>query len=782
MNKNILADKLELANFINQVKLKLPWLLLFLFIGLSSGYLVSKYKKQVFSAKATIKIDDKSSNVTDFLAIDMFSESFNQYNKILTEARIISSRTMIEKALEKLPLDVRYYKKGRFSSYELYRKSPINLNLLSASDEITPLEIDLEFKDENHFIISYEKNGIRDTSINLTYNQPFKIFEESYSIDRVYSEPLKSIETDGSYVIKVVDKVKLAQEFAKQLTVTQVEEKVALLSIVYQSSNPLLCKDFVDALVSSYSNVEFELKALAASNTIRFIDERLDQLSSTMNEVEDQITQFKQDKRIIDFESVERIESERLIDLESSKRIAELRILNFNIVENELNQGKKLSEISINAEGNMDPTLNQLITAFNNLKIQKATLGVNFTIDSKKARELDSQIIETINSIRESIKLSKSAVEKEIEYLDSKIEILNSRYNIFPEDQQDYFHLIRDFEVNQKVVSFLMEKKIEASIANASLIPDIQVIDLPILPEEPISISTLNIYLLSVFLSLLIGTSIILIFVFLNDRIYDKVILETTTDIPVLGTLTVSNSNEFESVEEIIGTERTIFKESVNALRTNLRFLPNSSKAQVVSVTSTVSQEGKSFMLINLATSLTLLGKTVVVIDLDMRKPKIQNYFDKDNKKLGASLYLSGKATLEEAVVNSHIPNLDVILSGPIPPNPMELIQSDKFHEMIAKLKENYDYIMIDNPPIGIVADAIFVLKNSDINLFVVRSGFSRIGFLDTAINAKEKNKIPNLYFVLNGVNKTSSGYYKNYSQGYYTDQSPKQGMWFKKS
>lgn len=769
MNNNKLADKIELNNFFNQVRVKLPWLILFVLLGLGAGYVISKYKKQVYSAKATIKINDGQSNVTDFLSIEMFSEGFTQYNKILTEAKIISSRTMIEKALDKLPLDVRYYKKGKFSSYELYRKSPINLNLISTNEKLLPIEFEVDFHNEEEFTLTYVDERL-DTSLDLRFNETFKIYDQSYSLEHNKSEQNKSLEFEGTYLIRVVNKIKLAQEFAKNLKVSQSEEKVSILTIFYQNTNPVLCKEFVDALVTSYSDEEFELKALAASNTIRFIDERLDQLSSNMNDVEDRITQFKQDKKIIDFESAERIESERLIDLEAKKRIAELRILNLQIVENELNQGKKLSEISINAEGNMDPTLNQLITAFNNLKIQKATLGVNFTADSKKSRELDSQINETINSIRESIKLSKSAVEKEIEYLDSKINILNSRYNIFPENQQDYFHLIRDFEVNQKVVSFLMEKKIEASIANASLIPDVQIIDLPVLPEEPISISTSYIYLISVSFSILLGMSVILLMVFLNDKIYDKVILETTTEIPLLGSITVSQSAEFTSHNEVVGKERTIFKESVNSLRTNLRFLPTSVDAKVVSVTSTVSQEGKSFTLINLATSLTLLGKSVIVIDLDMRKPKIQNYFNQDNTKTGASLHLSGKAKIDDVILKSEVQNLDLILSGPIPPNPMELIQSENFSQMIQHLKERYDYVMIDNPPIGIVSDAINVMKHSDLNLFVLRAGFSRISFLDTANNLKEKNNIPNLYFVLNGVDRTSNGYYRNYAQGYYTN------------
>lgn len=781
MERNELKDKIEFSNFVNQLKTKWNWIIIFIILGGGIGFLAAKYYKDVFVANATIRIQDDQSSATDFLAIDLFSESFNQYNKVLTEAKIISSRTIIERALDGLPLDVRYYKKGMISSYELYRKSPFSLNILSNVEEKTPIEFILKFKSQEEIELSYTVNNAI-SKLELKFDQPFEVNGVTYSFTKNYIDQIKSIETSGTYIVKIVNKQRLAQEFAKKLVVNEIAEKVSILKISYQSTNALLCKEFVESLVNTYENYQLEKKSQAASNTIKFIDERLDQISNTMLEVENKITQFKEDKKIIDFEVVERLETEKIVDLESSKRVAELRLLNIQTLENELNQGKKLTEISISAEGNLDPTLNQLISIFNELKIQKSTLGINFTGDSKRSREIDSKLIETINAIRESIKLSKSNVENEIMFLQGKIDVLNKRFSVFPENQKNYFHLIRDFEVNQKVVSFLMEKKIEASIANASIIPDVQIIDYPILPEEPITISDLSIYLSSVFITVILGMSVILLTIFFNNKVYDKTTLERNADIPVMGVLTKSESEEFRSHLEIVGKERTIFKESVNALRTNLRFLPETKFAKIISVTSTVSQEGKSFTLINIASSLTLLNKKVIVVDLDMRKPKVHNYFNGENTLKGASTFLSNKDQIDQVINQTDVENLDVIYSGPIPPNPLELIQSDKFEELIFELERRYDYVMLDNPPIGIVSDAINVMNKSNINLFVVRAGFSRIQFLETALNAKNKNKIKNLYFVLNDAKSTGSGYYRNYSQGYYVDHRQATKSWFKRS
>lgn len=770
-----LGDKVELFRFVRQLKRRWPLLVLFVLIGLGIGTLVSRYKKQLFKASATVKIDDSSSKLSEFLAIEMFSETFDQYNEVLTEARIVSSRTMIMKALDKLSLDVRYYKQGKVASYELYKVSPIKLNPISQIDQDRPLSFQLKVNsDLQSFsleVIEVDGELVEGPIFNLKFNQIFEFEGKSYSIVKSQFEEANDLELDGSYLIETQNRLALAEEFSANLLVNQVEDKVSILEISFISSNPLLCKDFVEALTNAYTSKQLEEKSQVAGNTLKFINTSLDQLSVKMNEVESKITEFKQDKRIIDFDATEEIESEKLIDLESKKRLAELKLLNLEIIENELNQGRILSDVSINAEGNLDPALSELISIFNSLKIEKATLGVKYTADSKRAKAIDQKIDKTINLIRENVALAYRGVKKEIAFLEEKIGVLNRRYDVFPQYQRDYFHLIRNFEVNQKVVAFLMEKKIEASIANASVVADTKIIDLPVVPTETISLSKSKIILISLLVSLLLSFSVITLLVFFNDKVYDKAILQESSNIPILGTLTKSSTTNFKSLGEILGDERTVFSESVKSLRTNLKFIPESKSAQVISITSTISKEGKSFTLINLAASLSLLKKSVVVVDLDLRKPKIQNYFNADNTLNGASMYLSEKVEIDEVINKSTHDYLYYIMSGPIPPNPMELIQSDRFETMIKELKEKFDYVLIDNPPIGVVADAINVMLKSDLNLYVVRADYSKVEFLETAENAKDKHRLENLYLVLNGVKASANNYYGNYAQGYYTDQ-----------
>jgi hypothetical protein len=316
-------------------------------------------------ASASVRIEDSQEGVSDFLSIDMFEEGFSSYNEVLTEAKILSSRSMIEEAIEVLPLDVRYFKHGSLSFYELYRKTPINLNVISNDEIVHPVSLEVDFLDSVNFEVKTAGKFSNSIELSSSINQPFEINGVTYSVIYNPSEKTRIIETDGYYRLKVVDRTLLAKEFAENLTVTQAGEKISILNLNYKSSNPQLCKDFIEALAQTYVSKKLEEKSQAASSAIRFIDERLLQLSQDMNKVEDKITAFKQENKILDFESVERLETEKLIDLESKKRMAEMRLLNLKIIEKELNQGKQISKISINAEGNIDPTLNQLITLFN---------------------------------------------------------------------------------------------------------------------------------------------------------------------------------------------------------------------------------------------------------------------------------------------------------------------------------------------------------------------------------------------------------------------------------
>ena len=770
MSNNIqLDDKLDFSNFIEKLLSKWYWVVLFVFLGTLVGFLTNRYRKPVYQASATIRIEDKDTDVSEFLAMDMFSSGMSRYDKILTEAAIIKSRSLIGKSLEKLPLNIRYYKKGLFSSYELYKRSPITLNIISSFNFESSLGLTVDFQDSVSFVVSYtDKQGVKQ-DIKSTFEQSFEVNGHVFSISESEERKTRDLELEGEYFIRLLEKKKLVPEFNTNLKVIQSDPKITILSLIYQASSPLLAKDFVEALATQYVSEELNKKVEASTNAIVFIDERLEELSRQMQDAESKITEFKEETKIINFEAAEKIETERLLDLETQKRIAELRLLNLDIIESELSEGKKLSDINISLDGNVDPVLTQLISIFNDLKVQKATMAVNFTGDSRKNTELNSKITQTINSIRQNIAVSKNSVEEQLKYLNTQIEDLSKRFALFPKNQQNYFHLIRDFEVNQKVISFLMEKKIEASISNASIVSSARIIDLPIIPENPISISRAKVYLISIVLSVIFGLSVLILVVFFDNKIRSVEELKVSSNVGVLGAIAPSDSEEYKSIEEVMGNGRTVFKESISSLRTNLRFLPFAKNAKIISVTSTVSQEGKSFSLANLAFSLAALEKKVLIMDFDMRKPKMHKYFDDPNSGKGVSMVLAGNIKVEEAIKNSAYTYLDYINAGPIPPNPMELIQSERFISMLDELRERYDYVLIDNPPVGIVSDAIYVLKNSDVNLYVVRANYSKNEFLKVAEELEEKHQVSNLYYVLNDAKNSVK---RSYYTGYYTESS----------
>jgi capsular exopolysaccharide synthesis family protein len=332
-----------------------------------------------------------------------------------------------------------------------------------------------------------------------------------------------------------------------------------------------------------------------------------------------------------------------------------------------------------------------------------------------------------------------------------------------------------------------MEKRIEAGIAKASNVSDNRVIDLarPEMAEIVKPNRNIN-YAMGFLIGLLIPVALILLFDVLNNSIQDPSHISSKTKVPLLGTI---GHNPYESILPVSDKPKSSFAESFRALRTNLDFMLGKADNKVVLVSSTISGEGKSFVASNLAVSLAMLGKRTVLLGLDLRKPKVHNLFDVDNAQ-GLSTYFIGRDSWNDVVIETSVPNLYVMPAGPIPPNPAELLAGQKLDELINQLKQSYDFIVIDSPPVAVVTDAVLISRLADTTLFVLRHRYTSRNVLDLVEDLSKSKTISNMALLLNDFKKPkgygygysynygySYGYsygYDNsygYGQGYYTDE-----------
>jgi capsular exopolysaccharide synthesis family protein len=338
-------------------------------------------------------------------------------------------------------------------------------------------------------------------------------------------------------------------------------------------------------------------------------------------------------------------------------------------------------------------------------------------------------------------------------------------------------NLKRDFDINDKVYSFLSEKKLDAQINSAGILPGATIIDFAEPNFTPVSPNVQSEHHTAIIFGLIIGLGAIILIRVLNPYIYDKETIESLTTIPIIGVIRKfpEEIDEFSSQILAIARPKSIFAESVRSVRTNLNFLAAEKKSKIICVTSEVAGEGKSFVAVNLSSTLSLIDRKVILVAADLRRSKLHKTFDVPND-IGLSNYLAHQCAAEDIIMHSSQKNLDFIISGPVPPNPSELLHTKRMAELIEKLQSIYEIVMIDTAPVGLVSDAIPLIKLSNINLFVIRSGKSKFYAATIPNRIAQEYNLNNTVIVLNAYAEDllHSRYYttkftgENYSSRYY--------------
>jgi tyrosine-protein kinase Etk/Wzc len=394
------------------------------------------------------------------------------------------------------------------------------------------------------------------------------------------------------------------------------------------------------------------------------------------------------------------------------------------------------------------------------------------------------------------------AIQKNMSFLEGQLNTVNQQISVLPVAERDIISLNRSFEINEKVFTFLKEKKLDAQISRSAILPGATIVDRAQTNPNPISPNEHDVNQKAIIIGLVAGLGIIILIRILNPFIYDKETVESLTTIPIIGVIRKFPGSIDEDNSQLlaISKPRSIFAESVRSVRTNLNFLASEKESKVICITSEVAGEGKSFVSVNLASTLALINKRVILIGADLRRSRIHRTFKIPND-LGLSNYLANQATIPDIIHHSEVEHLDFIISGPVPPNPSELLHSVKMDQMIAELRTQYDIIIIDTAPIGLVSDSIPLIRVSDINVFVIRSGKSKYYAATVPQRIAQEYHLDNTVIVLNAFEEdllhsryyttkfTGEGYgtryyyYSDYSgytsSGYYVDNEDK--SWWKK-
>ena len=772
------------------------WIVGTVIIAIAIAYVYLWYTPPVYSTSASLKFDEKRSEISELIKA---SNYYDRTNKVESETFVIQSRPVLLNAISRLDYKISYYINGRIRSRELYPQIPYPIEILTQdSTEFYKGLININRIDDNSYHLSYHTTEGH-VEKNARFGDTIRLKGLAFRINK------PSNHSDSEYSFKFNTKEDFYGRVGGGLTMKPATKSSNVLLLSLSDRNAKFAADILNAILKEYVHYDGEQKSQSATQTIRFIDEQLRFLADEVRSSGSALEQFKQQKKLVDISTNTQVTVGKLTQQESHKNLLKIQEVAINQLEQQIANNNNQVGLNFNLEGSIDPLLAGLITQLNTLISEREKKLITFNPSSLPVKEINKQISEVRLAIINNIKLQRERNSKTLKYIDTQIQQAQRSISSLPSAERSFVSLQTDFNINQKVFSYLSEKKLEAQISRAAVVPGATIIEEAPRAGTLVSPIPRKVYTSAISLGLLAGIGLIVLSRISNGYIYDKETVESLTNSPIIGVIRKFPGHIDHDNKQILSIEKpkSVFAESVRSVRTNLSFLASEKKSKVICVTSEIAGEGKSFVTINLASTLALIDKKVLLIATDLRRSKLHKTFGTDNSE-GLSTYLSNQTELSKIIHSTKVQGLDFIPSGPVPPNPSELLHSEKMNEMISALTKDYDFVLLDTAPVGLVSDSIPLIRLSDVNIYVIRSGVSKYNSATIPDRLCREYSLNNVVIVLNAfgddalhsryftTNYTTS-YYSNYyyysdysgysSAGYYTeDEKPKFWQVWKKS
>ncbi|MET0570441.1 MAG: polysaccharide biosynthesis tyrosine autokinase, partial [Pedobacter agri] len=719
----------------------------------------------------------------------------NYTDKIQAESFTIRSNEVISNAVKTLDYKISYYLKGRIRTTELYPNVPFVVEILK--------------QDSVNFGRSrYEVKGIDASSFEIfsTENENAKIKMKSrqqINMGNMTFRIKAKIPINSTYQFKFNSIDDFIGRAMGGLSIGEAARFTNVMGLSQTDANAVFAADILNAIMKEYVKYDVIQRRRSARQTVDFINNQLGFINTEAGKSGSTLANYKTQNKMVDMSSSTSMTVGKLADFEKQKIELNLKLLGIKQLEDQINNNRNKVEIGVDLEGDLSTGLSALVTQLNTLLANRELKLNQFNPESQPVKQVEQQIANLKSGIRNSISGMRKNNEATARYIENQIAGVTQSMGTIPVKEQNFVKLQTNFEVNNKVRSYLSEKKLEAEMNAAAIVPGASIVN-PAYPSYyAISPDSHKAYSTALMLGLASGFGLILLVRFLNPYIYDKETVEGLTHTPIIGVIRkFPDYIDQDSRQALsLAKPKSVFAESVRSVRTNLSFLASHKESKVICITSEISGEGKSFVTINLASTLALIEKRVILIAADLRKSKLHKAFGSDNKK-GLSSLLSGQATLEQVMIHDDVHHIDFIPSGPVPPNPSELLHTMAMKDLLQQLEKDYDYVLVDTAPVGLVSDAIPLIRSSDINLFVIRSGVSEQRAANIPERLSREYGLSNLAIILNAFGDdalysnyyttdysrgggNSTYYYSDYSgyagSGYYDDENRKWWMFWKK-
>lgn len=760
-------EKKETRNVFLKYLKKWPWFLLVCFIGVSLGYFVFKKSPNIYQVSSRILIKGEEKDLNNLLSFNNPMMAMGKKTNVENQIGILQSYTLYKKALDNLDWETSWFRKELLYKKELYKNEPFELVLPPNAINAEDIMIELKVLNEKEYLLKAEGetylNGYKQTidiEKTVKFGQPY--YDEFFS----FTVNPKWGKVDDTYYLRFNNLNSLTKQYLRKTQIALEELNSELILITIEGDNPQKEADFINELNNVFMQFGVENKSKNSENSMEFIDSQLSRIQTSLKSAEDNFSSYRRNNQVMNLGQEAQLVYAKLEEIENEQYLTELQYNYYTDLQQYLDDSKKIEEmVNPSVLGINDANLNGMLTRLMELYGRREVLSYSVQEKNPSLIVLEKEIKVTRDGLEETLKNQIKATETKLSSMKERYSSIQDRLKKLPETEKQLVGIQREFDLNNDLYTYMLQKKAEASISKASIAPEVQVID-PAIVDAAIKVGPSMVK--NVFAGMMGGFMLPFIFItlvgFFNNKIETREEIEKSSHLPVLEGII---QHKYNVKLPVIQHPRSGIAESFRGLKSNLNAILEQPGAKVVSINSLIPGEGKSFISSNFSAILTKANKKVLLIGADLHKPTLHKYLDVQ-ESFGLSNYFKNEKTIEEIISNTSVPNLQFIQAGPIPNNPSDLLDNNKFERLVDVARLMFDYIIIDNAPILLVPDAILTSSFSDVSLFILRINHSHKDQIKQINKIVDFNKVKRAAIVINDAPDRGYGYGNKYwKKGY---------------
>lgn len=775
---DILEEKEEQADIkaiLFKYIIRWPWFIASIIICIACAWIYLKQSTPIYNITASVIIKDEKKGGTmgnEFSGLEDLG-LLNPSKNIDNEIEILQSKSLIKDVVNELGLYINYWGNKGFKTTDLYGASPIlvHYSFKDAETLNAPIQLTINYQKNGNLNVNMitDKGNDNEKKINKTFTEfPAVLSSEKGVITFIENQQVPIVE-DVNLDITISHPLAIAKGYRSALSIEPTSKTTSVATISIKNTNKKRGEDFINKLVEMYNRDANDDKNEVAQNTAHFIDERISVINQELGTTEQELENFKRESGLTDLSSDAQL---AVAEKSAYEKLCVENGTQLNLIQYLSDYLKKPENANTTLPVNVglnDKSLTEQISQYNALILERNRLRRTSSDSNPVIRRLDSNIddmhaslLTTINSVYKGLLITKADLDRQAGKYAGQI-------SNAPAQERRFVSIQRQQEIKAGLYLMLLQKREENNIALAATANNAKIIDDALADDVPISPNKKIIYLAALVLGFGIPVAIIYILSLLSYRIEGHSDVERLTRVPVIGDVPLNDSDEKYAIA-VRENDNDIMAETFRSLRTNLLFMLGDPDKKVILVTSTTSGEGKTFIASNLAVSLALLGKKVVIVGLDIRKPGLNKVFHISHKERDITQYLVAPQStdLRSMIQSSDLSaNLNILPGGTIPPNPTELLARKSLDDAIELLKKDYDYVVLDTAPIGMVTDTQLIARVADISVYVCRADYTHKNDYQLINELYANKRLPGLCTVINGLDmkKKKYGYYYGYGK-----------------